>query len=129
MVSNPAQMPRVLEIAIRRAVAERCVCVLVIPGDVALRPASDVPAPPASSVLLPPPTVTPPSEAVGKLAELLNSSKGVTLLCGGGCEGAHGELMQLAGALQARIVHAMRGSCMPCAARSTPSGTIPTTWG
>src|ERR1700756_5614233 len=46
MDSNPAQMPRVLQIAIRRAVAERCVCVLVIPGDVALRPASDVPVPP-----------------------------------------------------------------------------------
>lgn len=109
MVSNPAQMPRVLEIAIRRAVAERCVCVLVIPGDVALRPASDVPTPIASSVLLPAPTVTPSVEVTGKLAELLNSSKRVTLLCGAGCEGAHDELMQVARALKAPIVHAMRG--------------------
>ena len=36
LVSTPEQMPRALEIAIRRAVAERCVSVIVIPGDVAL---------------------------------------------------------------------------------------------
>src|ERR1700750_3268774 len=36
LVSNPSQMPRALEIAVGRAVAERCVSVIVIPGDVAL---------------------------------------------------------------------------------------------
>jgi pyruvate dehydrogenase (quinone) len=53
LVSSPAQMPRALEIAIRRAAAERCVCVLVIPGDVALRPAPEASAPkpsPASPI-------------------------------------------------------------------------------
>ena len=40
LVSTPEQMPRALEIAIRRAVAERCVSVIVIPGDVALKPAA-----------------------------------------------------------------------------------------
>jgi pyruvate dehydrogenase (quinone) len=45
LVSTPEQMPRALEIAIRRAVAERCVSVIVIPGDVALKPAA-VSAPP-----------------------------------------------------------------------------------
>ncbi len=109
LVSNPAQMPRVLEIAIRRAVAESCVCVIVIPGDVALRPAIDGPAPSPSSLLLLPPTVTPPPEAIGKLAELLNSASRITLLCGRGCEGAHDELMQVADALKAPIVHAIRG--------------------
>ena len=109
MASSPEQMPRLLEMCIRRAVAERCVCVLVIPGDVALRPASDVPVPTASSLLLPPPTITPQAAAVAQLAELLNASERVTLLCGGGCEGAHDELMQLAGALQSPVVHALRG--------------------
>jgi pyruvate dehydrogenase (quinone) len=109
MASSPEQMPRLLEMCIRRAVAERCVCVLVIPGDVALRPASDVPVPAASSLLLPPPTITPQAAALAQLAELLNASKRVTLLCGGGCEGAHDELMQLAGALQSPVVHALRG--------------------
>ena len=109
LVSNPAQMPRVLEIAIRRAVAEQCVCVIVIPGDVALRPATNGPAPNPSSLLLLPPTVTPPPEAIGKLAELLNSANRITLLCGRGCEGAHDALMQVADALKAPIVHAIRG--------------------
>jgi pyruvate dehydrogenase (quinone) len=38
LVSSVSQMPRALEIAIRRAVAERCVSVIVIPGDIALKP-------------------------------------------------------------------------------------------
>ncbi len=52
LVSSAAQMPRVLEIALRRAVAERCVCVVVIPGDVALLPAEDRPQTPPAGVLL-----------------------------------------------------------------------------
>src|ERR1700733_6731106 len=59
LVSTPDQLPRALEIAIRRATAERCVCVLVIPGDVALRPASDAPAPQKLGLRPPAPTVTP----------------------------------------------------------------------
>lgn len=109
LVSNPDQMPRVLEIAIRRAVAERCVSVIVIPGDVALKTASDAPILKPAALLLPRPIVTPPSEAVASLAALLNGCARVTLLCGGGCEGAHDELLQLAGVLKAPIVHAMRG--------------------
>src|SRR5216684_4504428 len=37
LVSDPSQMPRVLEVAIRAAVGHRGVAVVVIPGDVALR--------------------------------------------------------------------------------------------
>ncbi|MBW4091647.1 MAG: ubiquinone-dependent pyruvate dehydrogenase [Proteobacteria bacterium] len=109
LVSNPAQMPRALEIAIRRAVAERCVSVIVIPGDIALQPVVD-PTPPHPRGLLPErPTVTPPADAVARLAALLNGASRVTLLCGGGCEGAHVLLLQLARVLKAPIVHAMRG--------------------
>ncbi|PJN94038.1 ubiquinone-dependent pyruvate dehydrogenase, partial [Amaricoccus sp. HAR-UPW-R2A-40] len=38
MISDPRQMPYVLENAIRAAVGQRGVAVVVIPGDVALRP-------------------------------------------------------------------------------------------
>src|SRR5712664_1755450 len=41
LVSDTAQLPRALEIAIREAVGKRGVSVLVMPGDVALQPASD----------------------------------------------------------------------------------------
>ncbi len=109
LVSSPGQMPRVLEVAVRRAVAERCVCVVVIPGDVALRATVDGPPPVPGSLLLQPPTVHPAADAVAELAELLNGGKRVTLLCGGGCVGAHDELMQVAEALQSPIVHALRG--------------------
>src|SRR5271170_395429 len=39
LISQPEQMPRVLEIAIQTAIARRGVAVIVIPGDVALRDA------------------------------------------------------------------------------------------
>ena len=109
LVSGPAQMPRVLEIALRRAVAERCVCVVVIPGDVALRPAEDRPQTPQAGLRPPAPVVRPPDEALDELAKFLNGAKHVTLLCGGGCAGAKEELLQLAGALQSPIVHALGG--------------------
>jgi len=109
LVSSPEQMPRVIEIAIRRAVAERCVCVIVIPGDVALKDAPDVPASKPLGMILPRPIVVPPEDSLARLAALLDDSARVTLLCGGGCEGAHDELLQLAAALKAPIVHALRG--------------------
>ena len=109
LVSTPEQMPRVLEIAIRRSLAERCVSVIVIPGDVALKPASDAPAPMPLGLVPARPIITPPEEAIDRLANLLNGASRVTLLCGSGCAGAHNELMQLAEALKAPIVHAMRG--------------------
>ena len=45
LVSSAKQMPRTLEVAIREAVGRRGVSVVVIPGDVALQPANDAPAP------------------------------------------------------------------------------------
>src|ERR1700719_2934320 len=45
LVSTPEQMPRALEIAVRRSIYERCVSVIVIPGDVALKPAANASAP------------------------------------------------------------------------------------
>src|SRR6267142_1461345 len=53
--------------------------------------------------------VSPSEQTLDKLADLLNGARRVTLLCGSGCEGAHDELMQLAEALKAPIVHALRG--------------------
>src|SRR6201981_1810256 len=41
LVSQPEQMPRVLEIAMQTAIAKRGVAVVVIPGDVALRDATE----------------------------------------------------------------------------------------
>ena len=43
------------------------------------------------------------------MAEVLNGARQITILGGAGCAGAHAELMEVAGKLQAPIVHAMRG--------------------
>jgi len=109
LVSTPEQMPRALEIAVRRAIAERSTSVIVIPGDVALKPAANAPAPKAMGLAPAPSIVVPPDDALDRLAALLNPAERVTLLCGSGCAGAHDELMRLAAALKSPIVHAMRG--------------------
>jgi pyruvate dehydrogenase (quinone) len=109
LVSNPEQMPRALEIAVRRAISERCVSVVVIPGDVALKPAVNAAVPSASGLIPAVPITVPEDEAIDRLVDLLNGSRQITLLRGSGCAGAHDELMQLAHALKAPIVHAMRG--------------------
>jgi pyruvate dehydrogenase (quinone) len=106
-VSHPEQIPRVLEIAMRTAISMRGVSIIVLPGDIALQDAiSDRPFIPFSQ---PQAMVCPSKEEIAKLAEVLNSAQNVTILAGAGCAGAHSELVQVAGLLQAPIVHAMRG--------------------
>ncbi|MFG1478972.1 ubiquinone-dependent pyruvate dehydrogenase [Xanthobacter sp. V4C-4] len=109
MVSDPAQMPYVLENAIRAAVGERGVAVVVIPGDVALSPAPERAVTPAAGLLPPVPVVTPAPAELDALAGLLNAAQRVTLFCGRGCAGAHTELMALAETLKSPIVHALGG--------------------
>ena len=106
LVSSPGQIAQVLNRAMRVAVARRGVAVVVIPGDVALKPANVA----TSSWLLPArPVIRPADGEINQLAALLNSSERVTLFCGAGCAGAHDEVVQLAGKLQAPIVHTLRG--------------------
>ena len=107
LVSQPEQMPRVLEVAMQTALSRRGVSVIAIPGDVALRDA--VAHGPRLHFPPPTPTVCPSDEEIATLATMLNQSKNTTILGGAGCAGAHAELMALAGKLHAPIVHAMRG--------------------
>jgi pyruvate dehydrogenase (quinone) len=106
LVSNAAQFPRVLERAMRTAIEDRGVAVIVLPGDVALSPA--VPAK-ATWQVTTHPTLRPVESDLDRLADLLNTSETVTLLCGSGCAGAHDEVVALADALGAPVVHALRG--------------------
>src|SRR6202051_14367 len=107
LVSQPEQMPRVLEIAMQTALSRRGVSVVAIPGDVALRDA--VEQEPRLHFPAPKPTVCPSDEEIATLAKVLNKSKKITILGGAGCAGAHAELIELAGKLNAPVVHAMRG--------------------
>ena len=107
LVSQPEQMPRVLEIAMQTAIARRGVSVVAIPGDIALRHA--VEEGPRLHFPPPKPTVCPADDEIEQLAKVLNSADKVTILAGAGCAGAHDELMAVAGKLNAPIVHALRG--------------------
>ena len=107
LVSQPEQMPRVLEIAMQTAISQRGVAVVVLPGDVALRDA--VEQGPRLHFPPPKPNVCPSDDELTALAGVLNNSKRTTILGGAGCAGAHRELIALAGKLKAPIVHAMRG--------------------
>ncbi len=105
-VSNPQLLPQILKRAIRVAIAKRGVAVVVIPGDVALQ-ALDAKVP---NWLVPAkPILHPADEDIASLAALLNAGSKVTLFCGAGCAGAHAEVLALAEALKAPIVHAFRG--------------------
>jgi pyruvate dehydrogenase (quinone) len=107
LISQPEQMPRILEIAIQTALARRGVSVVALPGDVALR--SAVEQQPRLHFTEPRPLVCPSDDELATLAKILNKSKKVTILGGAGCAGAHTELIEIASKLKAPIVHALRG--------------------
>jgi len=107
LVSHPDQMPRLLNIAMQTAIAQRGVSVLALPGDVGLADALGGKLPQHFQESQP---ATSPSESeLTQLAQILNGSKKITILGGAGCAGAHQELIDLASRLQAPIVHALRG--------------------
>src|ERR1700733_11096358 len=87
LISGAHQMPRTLEVAIREAVTKRGVSVVVMPGDVALQPALDAPAPKVGGLLPPRALVQPNVHDLDRLAALLNGKGRVTILCGSGCQG------------------------------------------
>src|ERR1700682_983415 len=69
LVSQPEQMPRVLEIAVQTALSKRGVAVIALPGDVALRDA--VEQAPRLHFSEPRPTVCPSEQEIASLAKIL----------------------------------------------------------
>ncbi|AME27008.1 pyruvate dehydrogenase (plasmid) [Burkholderia sp. PAMC 26561] len=106
LVTSADQFPRVLERAMRTAITERGVAVIVLPGDVAL---GDAPSTMPTWVDADPPTIVPAEFDLNRLADLLNDSSAVTMLCGSGCADAHDEIVAFADTLAAPVVHALRG--------------------
>lgn len=106
LVSNPAQIGGVLARALNTAVGKGGVAVIVLPGDVALSKAP-VDAldwrPPAR------PRTVPATSDIARAADILNDAGKVAILAGSGCAGAHDEVLALAEALQAPVIHALRG--------------------
>ncbi|MEU8075176.1 ubiquinone-dependent pyruvate dehydrogenase [Catellatospora citrea] len=107
LVSIPSQLPWVLQIAMRTALARSGAAVVVVPGEVFL---ADAPADAEPMTIRPvTPLVRPADAALDAAAAVLNAAERVTILAGAGCAGAHDRLLAIAGALQAPVVHAFRG--------------------
>ena len=108
LVSNPEMAPRIVQIAMRTAVEESGVAVVVIPAEVFGSRLSDSgweirPVLPTRSV------VRPNDESLRQAADILNARTRITILSGAGCVDAHDEVVRVAATLQAPIVHALRG--------------------
>nr|WP_259316696.1 pyruvate dehydrogenase [Kitasatospora xanthocidica] len=107
MLSTPAQLPRLLRVAVQHALGSHGVSVLAFPGDVAALSAA---APTGTSHFLTEQAVAaPPWSQVQELARLLNAARKVVLFCGAGVRGAHAEVMAAAQALNAPVGHSLRG--------------------
>jgi len=107
LVSIKDQLPRVLEMAMRAALQRAGVAVVVVPGEVFLEDAPHDTSPaPVQAVW---PVVRPDEESLTAAAQVLNDASRVTILAGAGCAGAHDQLIALAEALKAPVLHAFRG--------------------
>src|SRR5205085_1959159 len=106
LVSNPRQMPRVLQTAMQHAVSKRGVAVIVLSGDVAaMEVSSDALAHELVTALS---LVRPADADLARLADLLNKGRRVTLFCGSSCAQAHDEAVALAAKLKAPVGYAFR---------------------
>lgn len=108
LVSTPEMAPRILQMAMRAAVEENGVAVVVIPGEIFLQRAAETEWA-LRPVLLTRSVMRPDDESLREAADVLNAARRVTILGGAGVAGSHDALIQLATMLQAPIVHALRG--------------------
>ena len=106
LVSTPEMAPRILAMAMRAAVEDNGVAVVVIPGEIFLQRIPEQPVRPITATR----SVLRPDEAsLRRAADMLNAAERVTILGGAGVAGAHDALVELAATLQAPVVHALRG--------------------
>lgn len=107
VIATPEQAVRAIESAVTAALSLGGVAVVVVPGDVAYLKTD---APEVRLPLLRRRSALVPAAAdLAQAAALLNDCQKVTILAGIGCADAHAELLQVAEALQAPVVHALRG--------------------
>jgi pyruvate dehydrogenase (quinone) len=106
-ISNPGQMPRVLQTAVRYAVGRSGVAVVSLPGDIA---GQEAPRHTAELALVTRrPSIAPADEEISALARLVDDAERVTLFCGSGTAGAHDEVMRFAERIKSPVGHALRG--------------------
>lgn len=108
LVSTPEMAPRILEMAMRAAVEENGVAVVVVPGEIFLQ-RTDSSEWNARPVVATRSVVRPDDETLQRAATILNDAEAVTILGGAGVANSHDALIAAAATLNAPIVHALRG--------------------
>ncbi len=116
MIYNPAQLPAVVDIAVRTAYARRGVAHLTVPTDIQVAQAGDNPyeevgpaRPPATAPIRLAAPGRPSPEDLQKLADVLNASSKPAILAGAGALHAREELLAVAEALGAPIIKTLSG--------------------
>ncbi len=116
MVTNPQQMPGVVDLAIRNALAKNTVSHLTFPNDIQVAPVSEDPyqhvgpgASPASMPTLSRPQLPAAQEDLARAAEVLNAGSKVAMLVGVGARHAREEVLGVADHLGCPIVKTLPG--------------------
>lgn len=105
-IATAEQAPRVVNSAMRHAIAGPGAAVIVLPGDIAGFDAVD---PFPALVRTAPATLVPAESDVRALAEAIDAAKTVAIFAGAGVEGAHDEVIAFAELVKAPIGHSLRG--------------------
>ncbi len=106
LVSTPEQFATVFQQALRHAVSESGVAVIVVPGEIFFADAPEVDVPAAH---VPHSATLPGAEFLADAVAAIDGATRPTILAGAGCAGAHDEVVAFAGHIEAPIVHALRG--------------------
>lgn len=116
VVMNPAQMPALVDVAIRTAYARRGVAHLTFPNDIQIAPAGQDPyatvapvRPPSTAPIYLAPAVRPRDEDLRQAADVLNAGGKVAILAGIGARGAGRQVELAADKLGAPIVKSLLG--------------------
>jgi len=119
MVHVPAQIPALVDRAVRTSLAQRTVSHLTFPNDLQIAPADEVPYEGVAPGRLPEtaPTFTAPPGLprqgdLERAARVLNEGAKVVLLVGAGALGARDEVLQVAERLAAPIVKTLPGKAV-----------------
>ncbi|MCX2978724.1 ubiquinone-dependent pyruvate dehydrogenase [Halieaceae bacterium IMCC11814] len=106
VIETPAQVPRMIQIAVQKALAERAVVRIEVAADIF--PKDILGEHYTHPMVHQMPRVTPPLEELEKAAEILRSGKRVTVYCGIGCRDSKSDVLALASKLGAPIGHTLR---------------------
>lgn len=104
-ISHPDQARRITALAAQAAINKRGVAVVIVNGDMFTEKSDDKLQ---WGVHRPSPVMRPSDAELAELAKVLNEAGTVTLYAGIGARGAHDQVVRLAEALQAPVVHTSR---------------------